>query len=210
MAQRTRATERRLRDHSPAESRLFAASLRIGRDDRTKLEGALQELAKLFLRRASGHVSAQPHHFLPDLAYVTLGVCTTSSTRRSPTQPHVSVFNPTVDVEGWEAPLTVVRANVSERPFVVDTIRELLHSRGPRDRAHGLSVRLMWSATADWSTSCARWAHRETMDAREALVHCEVERIDDSVSLAALDPIRTELTGCLRGRREGHGRLSVG
>jgi len=36
----------------------------------------------------------------------------------------VQVVNPDVDNEGWYAPVTVIRTNVGERPFVVDSLRE--------------------------------------------------------------------------------------
>ena len=40
------------------------------------------------------------------------------------------ILNPDEDLEGWYAPVTVIRTNVSERPFIVDTLREFLHARG--------------------------------------------------------------------------------
>jgi NAD-specific glutamate dehydrogenase len=45
-----------------------------------------------------------------------------------PDRVDVEVVNPDVDSEGWFAPVTVIRTNISERPFIVDTIREFLHS----------------------------------------------------------------------------------
>ena len=39
------------------------------------------------------------------------------------------MFDPTLEDEGWSAPVTVVRANLSDRPFIVDTLREYLHSQ---------------------------------------------------------------------------------
>src|SRR5690606_11944893 len=36
----------------------------------------------------------------------------------------VQVINP--EEEGWDAPVTVIRADVGDRPFIVDTIREYL------------------------------------------------------------------------------------
>ena len=41
-----------------------------------------------------------------------------------PDRVDVQVFNPDVDNEGWYAPVTVIRTNITERPFVVDTIRD--------------------------------------------------------------------------------------
>jgi glutamate dehydrogenase len=50
--------------------------------------------------------------------------------RARPDQVNVEVGNPDVESEGWYAPVTVIRTNVTERPFVVDTIREFLHAQG--------------------------------------------------------------------------------
>jgi hypothetical protein len=47
--------------------------------------------------------------------------------------------NPDVDTEGWFAPVTVIRTNLSERPFIVDSIREFLHSEDSGHRALHLS-----------------------------------------------------------------------
>ena len=41
----------------------------------------------------------------------------------------VQVFNPDVESEGWYAPVTVIRTNIGERPFIVDSIREYLNSK---------------------------------------------------------------------------------
>ena len=43
-------------------------------------------------------------------------------------QVDVSITNPEDDSESWDRPVTVVRTNVSERPFIIDTIREYLRT----------------------------------------------------------------------------------
>src|SRR5688500_16367574 len=42
---------------------------------------------------------------------------------------HVEVVDPDQAGNGWHSPVTVIRTNVTERSFIVDTIRELLHDR---------------------------------------------------------------------------------
>ena len=49
--------------------------------------------------------------------------------RSRPDRVDVEVVNPDQDGAAWSAPVTIVRTNVSERPFIVDTIREYLSSR---------------------------------------------------------------------------------
>ena len=95
----------------------------------------------------------------------------------------VSVTNPSQAVEGWEAPVTVLRANVSERPFIVDTIREYLH-------AEGLSI----SSIVYPQFDVERDADKRFVSAkkpglegsRESLVHCEVTRVTDPERLEAI------------------------
>ena len=49
--------------------------------------------------------------------------------RSQPNRVDVEVVNPELVEERWTAPVTVVRSNISDRPFIVDTIREYLHSQ---------------------------------------------------------------------------------
>jgi glutamate dehydrogenase len=92
--------------------------------------------------------------------------------RARPDEVNVEVLDP--EQEGWSAPVTLIRAQVVDRPFIVDTIREYLTSqdiaihhfvypvlgiqRGPDGEVEALG-------RADEGTTA------------EALVHCEVERL---------------------------------
>ena len=49
--------------------------------------------------------------------------------RSRPDRVDVEVINPDREGGAWAAPVTIVRTNVSERPFIVDTIREYLSSQ---------------------------------------------------------------------------------
>jgi glutamate dehydrogenase len=46
-----------------------------------------------------------------------------------PDRADVLVTAPETDAEPWSAPVTVIRTNVTERPFIVTTIREYLYAR---------------------------------------------------------------------------------
>ncbi|HEV2735269.1 MAG TPA: NAD-glutamate dehydrogenase domain-containing protein, partial [Longimicrobiaceae bacterium] len=92
--------------------------------------------------------------------------------RARPDEVNVEVLDP--EQEGWSAPVTLIRAQVVDRPFIVDTIREYLTSqeiaihhfvypvlgiqRGPDGEVEALG-------RSDEGTTA------------EALVHCEVERL---------------------------------
>jgi glutamate dehydrogenase len=90
---------------------------RLGRAD----NALLCEFARAFFAKA-------PRHLLearsPDqLAAMTLGAWEFLR-RARPDQVNAQVINP--EEEGWNAGVTVVRAEVGDRPFIVDTIREYL------------------------------------------------------------------------------------
>ncbi len=184
MGQKTRTAERRLRDNSPHIEAVRRELAGQGRDP-----DALQELVHLFLRRAPEALLRS--RSVSELCGLTKGVF--DFLDRSPTdRVHVSVFNPTDELEGWHAPVTVVRANVSERPFVVDTIREFLHSRG---LAIEHMVYPLVDVERDAHGRIVRIAPPGDAGNKEALVHCEVEQVTDE---AMLEDIRSEIEACLQ------------
>ena len=90
---------------------------RMGRGD----NALLCEFARAFFAKA-------PRHLLEErgpeqLAGMTLGAWEFLR-RARPDQVNAQVVDP--EEEGWSAPVTVVRAEVGDRPFIVDTIREYL------------------------------------------------------------------------------------
>jgi NAD-specific glutamate dehydrogenase len=60
-----------------------------------------------------------------ELANMTLGAWEFLK-RARPDQANVEVADPRD--EGWKAPVTVIRTEVGDRPFIVDTIREYLNA----------------------------------------------------------------------------------
>lgn len=108
-----------------------------------------------------------------------------------PDGPKVSVFNPEVEGEGWFAPVTVVRANISERPFVVDTIREHLHAR---DLAIEHIVYPVMYVERDDDGSVVDVRPLREGERGESMVHCEVSQISDGESRELLtDELTTRL-----------------
>jgi glutamate dehydrogenase len=103
--------------------------------------------------------------------------------------PKVAVFNPEVGEEGWFAPVTVVRTNISERPFVVDTIREHLHARGLA--IEGIVYPLMHVQRGADGRAVDVQSARDG-DRRESVVHCEVSLLEDEESREILAAELTE------------------
>jgi glutamate dehydrogenase len=106
--------------------------------------------------------------------------------RAHPGVVNVEVVNPEIENEGWTAPVTVLRTNVTERPFIVDTIREFLHSQGfviehyvypvlHVERRGGKIVDVLPSLEGQ---------------RRESFVHCEIPRVLDP---AAREDLRAEV-----------------
>ena len=97
--------------------------------------------------------------------------------RAHPRRVDVEVFNPDVDNEGWYAPVTVLRTNISERPFIVDSLREFLHTRDLS--IEHLIYPVMHVERGEGSEITSVRPSREG-ETRESLVHCEVTRVMDA------------------------------
>jgi glutamate dehydrogenase len=108
----------------------------------------------------------------------------------------VEVINPDVDNEGWFLPVTVIRTNVSERPFVVDSIREFLHAEGLTIETYIYPV---IQVIRDAEGEIERVAPSREGGTRESLVHCEISRVSDPDRLHHLqDEIRRRLEDVVR------------
>ena len=149
------------------------------------------EEADLVIRFAELFFSKAPPGFLEErssqaLARMALGAYRFLR-RSSHEEVDVEVVNPDVDSEGWFAPVTVIRTNVSERPFIVDTIREYLHSR---DLAIEVYIYPVLHVERDESGQVVGVGPSRGQRERESVIHCEVTRINDD---ARLDLIREDL-----------------
>lgn len=95
----------------------------------------------------------------------------------------VEVLNPDIENEGWTAPVTVIRTNVSERPFIVDTLREYLHSQ---DLSIGRFVYPVLHVARDEEGRVLDVGPASAGDPRESLIHCEIPRIGEPERLEEL------------------------
>jgi glutamate dehydrogenase len=112
----------------------------------------------------------------PALAALTLGTLRMLQ-RSRPGRVDVEVFNPDGANEAWRAPVTVLRTDVSERPFIVDTIREYLHAE---DLAIERFLHPVLQVVRKQDGSIASLAPASAGEPRESLVYCEIARVDDA------------------------------
>ena len=161
---------RRLRDESPTIDAVCRQLERLL--DPNEVEPGVA-FAEIFLSRA-------PKEFLHTrsadvLAHIALGAWRFVHDS-APDRVDVEVFNPEVDNEGWYAPVTVLRTSISERPFIVDSLREFLH-------AEGISIDYLihpvMQVERNGSGEIISLRHSTDGDSKESFVHCELSRIVD-------------------------------
>ena len=112
--------------------------------------------------------------------------------RSSPERVDVEVVNPELDDNRWSTPVTVVRTNISERPFVIDTIREFLSSQ---DLRIGHFVYPLLAVERDRDGRVAKLLPSGERESTESLVHAEVACVEDE---ATRERLREEIAGRLR------------
>ena len=149
-------------------------------DDRYRL---LEKFVPFFLGKAT--VDLLEERGTEDLARMCLDSLDFLN-RSRPDRVDVEVLNPDQDGAGWYAPVTIVRTNISERPFIVDTIREFLSSR---ELKIGHFVYPLMTVDRDedgWITDLHAPSERSRT---ESMVYAEVARVADS---GVLDSLRDE------------------
>lgn len=131
------------------------------------------DFASIFFSKASGEFLRERSS--DALAHMAIGAFRFIQ-ESEPGRVDVEVINPDVDNEGWYSPVTVLRTHISERPFIVDTIREFLHAEGVAIEQIIYPV-IHLERDASGALTAVRAAGEA--DTRESLVHCEVARITD-------------------------------
>ncbi len=109
---------------------------------------------------------------------------------------NVELCNPEAAGEGWRAPVTVLRTDVSERPFIVDTIREYLHAE---DLAIERFLHPVMQVVRDDAGTILDLGPASAGEPRESLVHCEISRIEDPERMQAVgEAVRAHLLDVVR------------
>jgi glutamate dehydrogenase len=165
----------------------------LRRELRDRVEAGEAELvldfSRLFLSRAPGELLHQLK--VSDVAVMTLGVFRFLENSR-PFRVDVAVTNADVEGDGSAAPVTVIHTNVSERPFVIDSIREYLSQQD-------LTIERMVYPILDVERDDEGkpTAIRPPSDggSKESIVYCEVGRIEDP---ERLDTVGRELADRLQ------------
>lgn len=181
MGDTTEPARRRLRDSAETVESVCDRIRDLVPDDESELA---VDFARTFLARA-------PEDLLRGrtgeaLAGMTLGAyrfLLASSSERV----DVAVGTPTVEQEGWSAGTTVIRTNVSERPFIIDTIREFLHAQ---DLPVAWMVYPILDVSRDAEGRVTAVGPPSDTGTKESLVHCEIDRVADP---GRLEHIRAEL-----------------
>ena len=92
-------------------------------------------------------------------------------------------WTPTFAADGWDSPYTIVESHLTDRPFIVDTLRELLHER--RISVRHLVHPIYW-AERDASGALLRLRSADPGVQRESFVHCAIDRLGEA-EVAALE-----------------------
>ncbi len=155
--------------------------------------------AEMFFSKATGELLQERSS--DALAHMALGAWRFLQSSR-PDQIHIEIFNPDVDNEGWYAPVTVVRTSISERPFIVDSLREFLHSQ--HLSIEHLIYPVLQVERGESGEVLAVKLSGEDQN-RESLVHCEITRIADSeVQDSLREEINERLQDVIRSTDDFH------
>jgi glutamate dehydrogenase len=132
-------------------------------------------------------VSKAPRHLLEErsteqiLALVTSAFRFLERSRRD--RVDIEVLDPADDAEPWAAPVTLLRVAISDRPFIVDTLREYLSAEGLAIHAF---VHPVLHVERDEDGAVTRLGPPTEGPPLEALVHCELQRVSDPARREAI------------------------
>jgi glutamate dehydrogenase len=177
MSDTTGAADRRLREDSPT----IEAVGRILEERNDSVEsGLLLDFTRLLLSRAPDDLLRQRDP--EQLASMTADAFAFLEVS-SPVRVDVSVSNPE-GVGAWDDEVTVIRTNVSERPFIIDSIREYLSLE---QVAIERMIYPILDVTRNGSGLVTAVALPGDDGSKESIVHCEVARIEDADRLTEIE-----------------------
>jgi len=185
MSDTTEAVKRPLREDSPT---IEAVCDRIADlvDEDSPL---LIDFSRILLGKAPEELLH--HRSVDDLAAMAIGAFRFVESSR-PYRVDVAVSSPESDEVPWSAPISVIRTNVSERPFIIDSIREYLSLQG-------ISIERMvypiLDVQRDEEGRVVGVSVPTDGGSKESFVHCEISEIHDP---ERVENLRRELTDRLQ------------
>jgi glutamate dehydrogenase len=182
MSDTTETAERRPREDSPT---VMAVCEQVGQIIGGSEGRLAADFAEIFLSRAPQELLKE--RSTDDLTHVVVGAYRFFAEAR-PDRVDVVVTNADPGSDSRRAPITTVRTNVSERSFIVDTIREFLHSQ---QLSISQIVYPLIETNRDEHGVLVEVRPPGDGAAKESLVYCEVARVDDQEKL---DYIQRELS----------------
>ena len=186
MSDTTETADRRLREDSPTVSVVCEQVGQIIGGPEARLA---VDFAEIFLSRTPRELLQE--RGTDDLTQMVVGLFRFFAEAK-PDRVNVVVSNADPESDGGRAPVTTVQTNVSERPFIVDTIREFLHSQ---QLSISQIVYPLFDIDRDEQGSLVAVRPPGDGGSKESLVYCEVARVDDH---KRLDRIQRELSRCLQ------------
>jgi glutamate dehydrogenase len=93
------------------------------------------------------------------------------------------MWTPSFAADGWDSPYTLFESHMTDRPFIVDTLREFFHQQGIAIR-HLLHP--IYSVERNASGALVGMRSLDSAAQRESFVHCAVDRLPDA-DLARLE-----------------------
>ena len=180
MSDTSEAVVRRLRKESPT---IDAVCRQLERQLDPKEAKSAVAFAEIFLAKATKEFL---HGRSVDaLAHTVLGAWRFLQSSH-PDRVDVEVFNPEADNEGWHAPVTVLRTSISERPFIVDSLRGFLHGE---DLSIEHLIYPVLHVVRDEGGDIVSVGPSGEGEPKESFVHCEVSQVTDA---GARESLRSE------------------
>ena len=171
---------RRLREESPT---IDAVCRQLEQQVDPHEAESLVAFAEIFLSKATKEFLHE--RSLDALSHMALGAWRFLQASH-PDRVDVEVFNPDVHTQGWYAPVTVLRTSISERPFIVDSLREFLHGE---DLSIEQLIYPVLHVVRDEGGDIVSVRPSGDGEAKESLVHCEVSQVVDA---GARESLRNE------------------
>ena len=177
MSDTSNAVAHRLSEESPTIDAVCRQLERLVDPNETE---SVVAFAEIFLSKATKEFLSARN--ADTLAHITLGAWRFLQDSH-PDRVDVDVFNPEVDDEGWYAPVTVLRTSISERPFIVDSLREFLHHE---DVSIEYLIYPVMHVERNAGGEMISVGPAKDGESEESLVYCEVSRITDAGAREAL------------------------